>query len=460
MYRVKLMQYPNHETRLVLSKLPPPGDPYKEKVPTPVNDRVDSNQNVLVNQDDCLVPSLTLAPNSTPVENCFGAPSKPGFGDIPRYTAFGNNARRTILRCGGVLDEIVTDPKHIVFLTGTIPNGYDDGRITASAYSSWLVQQLKLWIGKHVQSKLDFYVWEYQKRGALHLHYCVYAPRDSSRNKILRGFHKVWVRLLLRLSSATGVDMCYSSPRGTNKDKTDDIQAYAQEIRASAAAYLAKYTSKEAGQLVSRDSRRLYPPTRWWGCSRPLLRELRNRTKTVESHTISRRQAESQYEDVSTLLHSTSDRCYDYKDTSGRASITVAYRTATIGLEQCQILMRDTKMSTQSQNGQTTAESVITSLKAIIRTSGLAPVNYCQRYSPYSEQALNELLHSKSPSIIAVMEVLNATQYLLWSTYQNRPRRPVWYERAQRRLELSLAWILARRAVLNPSILLPLQTLD
>lgn len=460
MYRVKLMQYPNHETRLVLSKLPPSGDPYKEKVLTPVNPGLDSNQNVLVNQATHPAHSLTLAPNSPPVENCFGAPSRPGHGDIPRYTAFGNNARRTILRCGGVLDEVVKDPKHIVFLTGTIPNGYDDGRITASAYSSWLVQTLKRWVNKYVQSQLDFYVWEYQKRGALHLHYCVYVPCDSSRDKILRRFHTEWVRILLRLSSATGVDMCYSSPRGTNKGKTDDIQAYAQEIRTTAAAYLAKYCSKEASAVVSRDKRVLYPPTRWWGCSRPLLAELRKRTSEIEVLSIGRRDAELKYEDVSALLHSTSDRCYDYKDTSGRASITVAYRTATIGLEQCQILMRDTKMSTQSQNGQTNAESVITSLKAIIRTSGLAPVNYCQRYSPYSEQALNELLHSKSPSIIAVMEVLTATQYLLWSMYRNRQKRPVWYERAVKRLEHSLAWILTRRAIVNPSILLPLHSLD
>lgn len=460
MYRVTLTHYPNEETRCVYTLLPPAKDPFREPELTPCQSESfdaesETNQNVLVNS-----PPLTLGPNSKPVENCFGKPSSPGWGDIPRFTQFGLNAKRTIMRCGGTLDKMVGHPSEVVFLTGTIPNGYDDGRITASAYSSWLLHSLKAWVNKYAKSKLDFYVWEYQRRGSLHLHYCVWVPCPIARGKILRRFRDEWLKLLLRLSEATGVDMCYSSPNGSSKDKTECIQAYAQEVRSSCTAYLAKYCSKSVEVARNMGGRVCLPPTRWWGCSRPLLAALRRGTVHHELTTMSRRHAQVKYEDVSTLLHSTSDVCHSYNDKVGRASITVAYQTAITGLNQCQMLMEDTKMSTQSRNGQTTSASVITSLRAIIRTSGLAPVNYAQGYTPYSEKALNELNNSESPSIIAVMEVLVATQYLLWSMYRNRNNKPVWLGRAEKRMQHSLGWIQTRRLEKNPSILLPLHSLD
>jgi len=426
----------------------------------PVNPALDDaeespNQNVLVNSS-----YLTLGPNSKPVENCFGKQSRSGFGDIPRETKFGNNARRTLLRVGAVLDGLMDGPSEAVFLTGTIPNGYDDGRITASAYSGWFVHSLKAWVNKYASSKHDFYVWEYQRRGSLHLHYCVWVQCPIARRKVIERFHEEWVRLLLRITVATGVDLCYSSPNGTSKDNTAYIQAYAQEVRLSVAKYLSKYCGKEAASMARDKQRNLYPPSRWWGASRPLLQELKRRTCETNLVTIGMRDAYRVYDDVSAVLYNTSEEAYNWEDKSGRSRVTVAYQTAKIGKEQCQILMNNPSHQTESQGNLPKSELMTTSLRAIHKRAGLTQEAFYNHYTPYSATLVSKLQACESLTIIEYMELANGTLYLLWSRYRNRNGKPSWYPRAEAKINNHLTWVMNERDIKRISSMMPLTDLD
>jgi hypothetical protein len=404
--------------------------------------------------------TLTIGPNSRLWKNAFGTPCRPGYGDIPKWTKFGLNARRTISRCGGALDQMVGHPSEIVFLTGTIPNGYDDGRLMASAYSSWIVRSLKHWTQKFIEDNHDFYVWEYQKRGVLHLHMAIWVKDAVAREGVLAGFQMAWYRILDKLSKATGVDMLYSSDRVNLREDPSKLQAYAQEVYASATQYLAKYTSKQMGDYGWTEGKGLYPPVRWWGCSRPLLCSLRERTSHSELIIPTLRRAEGIHGDISSMLDNLSDVCHTYKDKVNVAKVTVAYNTATIGIQLCHNILRTMSIPPTSRPSLITSSDVISSLKAIIRTARITEQDFLTLYSPYAQTCHQELYTSDTPTIIAVMEMLNATAFILWSRWHNRPARPAWYGRAVARIESNLNWILYRRGGKTWHPYTPLKELD
>jgi hypothetical protein len=344
-----------------------------------------------------------------------------------------------------VLDKVCETPSEILFLTGTIPNGYDDGRITASAWSSWLVHTLKNWVNKHVPSKLDFYVWEYQKRGVLHIHYAVHVSDASKRAYLTNRFHAEWVGILKKLSEGTGVDMLYSSVEGTSYDRTESVQAYAQEIYASSAKYLAKYASKSLDEPELPGNRILYPPARWWGASRPILKLLRETTVSIEKNFIRGATAYEMYDDVTALLYNTSDICHNYESKFGNAKVTVAYQTANLGLEQCQITLHSNLSAMSTQNSSITSAAQLMYLKAIAKRACFTPSQFSVQYTPYSATCLEKLFASSTLTICETLEIVNASQYLLWLKYRNRNSQPEWLGKAESRLTSILNWILAQR---------------
>lgn len=190
---------------------------------------------------------------------------------------FGLNAKRTLLRIGGALNENDPRPEMGVFLTGTLPGSTPQALSAIAEESSYLVHRVKAWISTYVPAKLDFYVWELQKRGALHLHYYLYCPDLSARDRILRGWKKEWGRLLLAVGRKHGCEMFQRGFGDRRVHGMEALQAPAQQVRKNVAAYLAKYCSKNAN--IPNSSNAKYTPKRWWGCSRPLLALLREKTQ-------------------------------------------------------------------------------------------------------------------------------------------------------------------------------------
>lgn len=274
--------YPNREVRVVRCPSVSLGRPEVPKAVCPqtlaegIPEVVEAESGAERSEGPAPPSPLTLRPNSEPQ-------ARPGWGSLGRETVFGTNARRSLLRCGGVFDADGIPPEEVVFLTGTLPGGTMDAFVAIAAWSSAIVDRLKSWVSKHEKSTYSLYVWERQGRGALHLHYAVRLSCPVARSAILAGFRGWWYRQMCSVSDAACVDLfAWGNGRGSWRGRPDVIQADAQLCYRSISSYLAKYASKGAGKVGDRcdgEGVKMPWPVRWWGCSRPLTARCRELTK-------------------------------------------------------------------------------------------------------------------------------------------------------------------------------------
>lgn len=253
---------------------------------------------------------------------------RPGFGGIPRKTRFGLNAKRIISRAAGVFDHDKIPKEQCLFLTGTIPGGTRRVFESIARWSSWLVKSIKTWISDiGIVSNYSIYCWEFQERGALHIHYLLLVESEKLRSLVLEGWTKKWVQLLDSVGNKEGIDMWERAKGGTWKDDKSVIQAPAQVVQKSVGAYLSDYLSKNAPSPQATCSLGYMPmgPVRWWGCSRPLLARLRELTDEVLIENIPFSGYRRMWERVVERFRGASDGYYEYSDKLKFAVVCVAY---------------------------------------------------------------------------------------------------------------------------------------
>lgn len=312
-YLVRL--YPNRELRVVrcpsrLVRAEPSPKVVPLQIPAGgIQEAVEAEPEGDAGEPEASPSPLTLRPNSEPLP-------RSGYGTMGRETRFGVNARRSLLRCGGVFDLEKIPPEEVVFLTGTLPGGTMDAMVALASWSSCIVDRLKSWVSKRAKSTYSLYVWERQRRGALHLHYAVHIPCPVARHSVLAGFKSWWASALHRVGANSGVDMfAWANGRGTWADRPDVVQADAQLCQRTISGYLAKYASKEEGKGGAHaDAEGVVAPwpVRWWGCSRPLLEACRRYTESIEvdglSYSSSRQKDELVYELFAKAFYSPRER--------------------------------------------------------------------------------------------------------------------------------------------------------
>lgn len=244
---------------------------------------------------------------------------KPGYGGLPRKTLFGLRAKRTLQRVGGVFDKKF--PKeNCVFLTGTLPGSTSQAYEVMARWSGYIVNLLKTWVKYYADTEYSFHCWEFQRRGALHIHYCVSIDRSDLRERLIERFRDEWVSILESVSVKSGVDLFARGFGGTWRNRKDRVQAYAQVVRKSVAAYLAKYCSK------GHDTENAFHcPSRWWGCSRAALHALEEMTLTLSLDSLSIRKALRLFEEVIHITAGVSNKHHIYRHGSGYGLSQVAY---------------------------------------------------------------------------------------------------------------------------------------
>lgn len=316
MYKILAQAFPNNEIRVTMSSVPGGRDPF---------DASDSTEVLLSDVDatdddaDRGPSPLSLLPNSKTSR------SSAGYGALPeKPTRFGVNAKRQLLRCGGALEK-TAPTEEVLFLTGTLPGSTEDAFRAIAAYSGYIVNGLKAWISNYVQAKLDFYVWEYQKRGALHLHYAVWVPDVSARLSIIASFKEWWIQALHRVSDMAGCDLFRKNGSKTWLDDESKVRAVAEVCRKSVARYLAKYLSKSC--TAKRGPARLFTPSRWWGTSRPLKSLTASLTKTFEIITSGVQSVRRRWEEVYSACASSDSVTYCYRHKVGIGQTSVSYPT-------------------------------------------------------------------------------------------------------------------------------------
>jgi len=269
--KLKIAVYPNSELRATF---------YHERR---AKDEPADSENGLGHRDD-----VTEHCNPEPLDitsKLYSPSERPGFGGMPRPTKFGNAARRTLSRAAGVFERDNIPRGECLFLTGTIPGSSMDSFDAVAHWSSWIVQQIKIWINNQgVTGNYSMYVWEFQKRGALHIHYFVHVPDEPARQKIMWKWAIKWASLITEVGERFGCDTWEKRDGSSWSGFPGVIQAPAQFVKKSVGAYLSKYLSKNAPSPHQRnDGNDMFlGPVRWWGVSRPLLKRLNELTETFE----------------------------------------------------------------------------------------------------------------------------------------------------------------------------------
>lgn len=234
-----------------------------------------------------------------------------GFGELPvRKTKFTRAGSLAIQRAARAIDDMADTPGDILFFTGTLPGTGAAQYEAIARWSSWMVHRLKAWVGKRVEAKYDFYCWELQKRGALHLHYALYCPDPEKSFEIRSEIKKEWIALLDEVSSRSGVDLYLNKSRGfTHAKNKKVVQADCQQVEKSVGAYLGKYLSKASG---GENSTGVFGPCRWYGISRAARDLEASLRRSLRLTFSSMNQWEGAIDDLKRILENISDTAFGW----------------------------------------------------------------------------------------------------------------------------------------------------
>jgi hypothetical protein len=219
------------------------------------------------------------------------ATPKPGWGSISKVKEFKPAARRALLNCGGAADKAF-GKKNQRELTLTLPGSTPQNLRTLAAYSSWVVNRLLQVVRRYNYKVLQcqqigcFYVWEFQKRGALHMHWCLAGGTCTLRAKLALALRDKWFECLKELEEYVQVDMFARLDGKSWKSSPDKWQWHSSSIRKGAGRYFAKYASKSKSKTVS-DKTEVYCPPRFWGCNGILRAAIRDYGFIYKTHGLS-----------------------------------------------------------------------------------------------------------------------------------------------------------------------------
>lgn len=306
MWQVKVETFPNNEIRRTFTK---------EKAP-------DRGSDVAVLPSELRDEYICSETPSSPLLDISVKLDEPPKPSPRRPSKFGNDARRALLRSGAALDEFDPRPGSKLFLTGTLPSSTEQAYQAIAEHADFIVHRIKNWLGYHQSFRYDFYVWELQKRGALHIHYCAYLPDAGEHEYVKKHWHSYWCDTLRAVGKRAGVDM-FRQGFGRDISHSDRfVQAPALTVHKSVARYLAKYCSKSAGACTTKPR---YSPPRWWGRSRP-LKDLTDSLSTVWTEGFATMQAGLTYlRNLADDLSSLSEASYSYRHQVGAGQTDLTY---------------------------------------------------------------------------------------------------------------------------------------
>lgn len=226
-------------------------------------------------------------------------------------TEFGHGAKRKMNCAGHIMDKLCTSPDDIpnaVFVTLTLPGSTDLAVRTLAAWSGYIQNRL-MQVIRDYEKMFGFSIywlrcWEWQKRGALHLHLVLGSDCSVEHSLLLACSHDIknlWHKLLLsfysdsvprkklKLGNRSGsmpvVDLYERAEKkegspSTWRESPHKWQDKIESVRKSVGRYLSKYTGKDK-RLLGKKPDKCYYPSRWWGCSRELSQLVTEQTLDV-----------------------------------------------------------------------------------------------------------------------------------------------------------------------------------
>lgn len=245
---------------------------------------------------------------------------------LRKRTKFGRNAQTSIMRIGGAFDRMDSNPSNYVFLTGTIPGGTHEAFSAVAEESASIAKSLADWFARTAKSDYWFYVWELQKRGALHIHYCIHPNNSNEAEKVLIQWKPKWEDVLSEVSRRTGADMWLREDGTYHVQGKSVLQAYAQRVRVSVAAYMSGYCSNGKNKH-SNDANSIYFPSRWWGCSRKTVALVRSMTESKVENFRNYREAKIAFDASTIYFDEDSVKSGKWRHNVGAGETAVMYHT-------------------------------------------------------------------------------------------------------------------------------------
>lgn len=156
------------------------------------------------------------------------------------------------------------------FITLTFPGSTSDALKAILENASEAVRMLTKYVKQSVSSPKYCYCWEFQKRGALHLHYMLHVSDECAVAFTESQMREVWFSILSKLTAKVGVDLFGKADGGTWSEDNSSLRISVEECRMSLVTYVSKRNSKQAiflnGEFVT--------PRRWYGISNALRRDM------------------------------------------------------------------------------------------------------------------------------------------------------------------------------------------
>lgn len=189
-----------------------------------------------------------------------------GHGGLPKGKRFGKYAKNTIKYACSVLEREYG--KRCVFATVTIPGqGIEVSRAVAM-WSGYLAQLINQWI-RYVAPNSEYcWVYEWQKRGMLHLHYALGDFELTELRRLEREWRGAIHRVLCTVSKRSGVDLFSREDGGTWHGQLGVLRSNCRPVRKSVRNYMSKYLTKGSGSGAH------FAPSSWWGAVTSLRRRV------------------------------------------------------------------------------------------------------------------------------------------------------------------------------------------
>lgn len=377
-----------------------------------------------------------------------GGGAASGYGKLGKGGKFSTYGRRQILRAGGALEQVASY-QDVLFLTVTLPGSTQQSFQAIAEWSGFAVQRLKAWLCYRVKDNLSMYVWEWQKRGALHLHYVLHCPDRRVGEYVCTNLRAEWCRILDSISLLSGVDL-YKRNQGFSWSSDKDlVRVDAQWCEKSVAAYLSKYVSKGNGSMKGVRGWR-FAPSRWYGVSRPLLALLREMSKKTVLTSLSNPVGYEFYEEAFHLLQSYGIKCYEYKHQVGDGKTIVAYVNQNEQESIWESIMNKTELTPDpSMKVEEKLKRQILNGALILSKHQTWFETWRQFSGDYLEGIMVKLRTSQPITDLDYQYVLDQLAYTYRYTERVRSRLPgsanLWYSRTKELLEearaMKIGWV-------------------
>jgi hypothetical protein len=201
---------------------------------------------------------------------------KKGYGISPTIKYFSNKSGQKIRECGAIIDKLCEgDVSKCRVVTLTLPANSHEAFKAISDWSGYAINRLFQVIRHSEYENIHwFFVTEYQKRGAIHYHICLFHADKAVSRELGNQIVSKWRDVLCDISEKASINLLYSRAFGRDC-KLSEMQSINQEMQKGCGAYFSKYASKNSGKdsnSIESINARKYPVSSFWGRDRELAK--------------------------------------------------------------------------------------------------------------------------------------------------------------------------------------------